>query len=38
MLKLQATSEIIEKKSNLGARPGTEEDYDKLLFTYLTKE
>ncbi|MFQ5476753.1 MAG: thiamine biosynthesis protein [Nitrosopumilus sp.] len=32
-----ATSNIIEKKSNLGAHPGTEEDYDKLLYTYLTK-
>ena len=36
-VEITATSTIIEKKSNLGARPGTEEDYDKLLYTYLTK-
>ncbi len=36
-VEIAATSNIIEKKSNLGARPGTEEDYDKLLYTYLTK-
>ena len=36
-VEIAATSSIIEKKSNLGARPGTEEDYDKLLYTYLTK-
>ncbi len=36
-VEIAATSNIIEKKSNLGAHPGTEEDYDKLLFTYLTK-
>ena len=35
---IASTSEIIEKKSNLGARPGTAEDYNKLLYTYLTKE
>jgi len=35
--EIAATSNIIEKKSNLGARPGTDEDYDKLLYTYLTK-
>ena len=37
-IEIASTSEIIEKKSNLGARPGTEEDYNKLLYTYLTKE
>ena len=37
-IEIAATSEIIEKKSNLGARPGTEENYDKILYTYLTKD
>jgi len=36
-IEIAATSSIIEKKSNLGARPGTEENYNKLLYTYLTK-
>ena len=36
-VEVAATSNIIEKKSNLGAYPGTEENYDKLLYTYLTK-
>ena len=36
-VEIAATSSIIEKKSKLGAHPGTEEDYDKLLYTYLTK-
>jgi len=36
-VEIAATSNIIEKKSNLGAHPGTEENYDKLLYTYLTK-
>ena len=36
-VELSATSLIIEKKSNIDARPGTEEDYDKILYTYLTK-
>ena len=36
-VEIAATSSIIEKKSNLGAHPGTEEKYDKLLYTYLTK-
>jgi hypothetical protein len=36
-VEIAATSSIIEKKSKLGARPGTEENYDKLLYTYLTK-
>jgi len=36
-IEISATSSIIEKKSSLGAKPGTEENYDKLLYTYLTK-
>ena len=36
-VELAATSSIIEKKSNIEAKPGTEENYDKLLYTYLTK-
>jgi len=36
-LEIAATSNIIEEKINLGAHPGTEENYDKLLYTYLTK-
>ena len=35
-LELAATSSIIEKKENLGAKPGTETKHDKLLYTYLT--
>ena len=36
-IEISATSSIIEKKANMGARPGTEENFDKLLYTYLTK-
>ena len=36
-VEIAATSNIIEKKSNLGAHPGTEQNFDKLLYTYLTK-
>ena len=36
-VEIAATSNIIEKKSSLGAHPGTDEDFDKLLYTYLTK-
>ena len=36
-IEIAATSNIIEKKANMGARPGTEENYDKLLYTFLTK-
>ncbi|MBI1661945.1 MAG: thiamine biosynthesis protein [Nitrosopumilus sp.] len=36
-VEIAATSNIIEKKSKLGAHPGTDQDYDKLLYTYLTK-
>lgn len=37
-VELSATSSIIEKKSKLGAKPGTEENFDKLLYSYLTKK
>ncbi len=37
-VELAATSNIIEKKSEMGAKPGTEHNYDKLLYTYLTKK
>ena len=36
-IEISATSSIIEKKSKLNAYPGTDENYNKLLFTYLTK-
>ena len=36
-IEIAATSNIIEKKSNLDAHPGTDENFDKLLYTYLTK-
>ena len=36
-VEIAATSNIIEKKVNLGAHPGTDENFDKLLYTYLTK-
>lgn len=36
-LEISATSSLIEKTSKLGAKPGTEEKFDKLLYTYLTK-
>ncbi len=36
-VEIAATADIIENKSNLGARPGTDEKYDKLLYAYLTK-
>lgn len=36
-VEIAATSNIIEKKVKLGASPGTFEKYDKLLYTYLTK-
>lgn len=37
-VEIAATSNIIEKKAKLGAHPGTEQDHDKLLYTYLTKD
>ncbi len=36
-IEISATSSLIEKTSKLGAKPGTEEKFDKLLYTYLTK-
>ncbi|HJM80050.1 MAG TPA: thiamine biosynthesis protein [Nitrosopumilus sp.] len=36
-IEIAATSNIIEKKSNLGIHPGTDEKFDKKLYTYLTK-
>lgn len=37
-IEMSATSSIIEKKSALGARPGTPDNHDKLLYTYMTKQ
>ena len=36
-LEMAATSSIIEKSTKLEAHPGTEENHNKLLYTYLTK-
>ncbi len=36
-VEIAATSSIIEKKSKLGVHPGTEQNFEKLLYTYLTK-
>ena len=36
-LEIAATSALIEKSIKLGAKPGTENNYDKLLYTFLTK-
>lgn len=36
-IEIAATSNIIEKKSKLGAHPGTNKKYDKMLYTFLTK-
>lgn len=36
-VEMAATSSLIEKTSKLGSRPGTEDKYDKLIYTYLTK-
>jgi adenylyl- and sulfurtransferase ThiI len=36
-VEISSTSSIIEKTVKVGARPGTEEKYDKLLYAYLTK-
>ncbi len=36
-IEISATSSIIEKTVKLGVKPGSEEKYDKLLYTYLTK-
>ena len=37
-VEIAATSSIIEKKSSLGAHPGTNDKFDKLLYSYLTKD
>ena len=36
-VEFAATSSLIEKTTKLGAKPGTEDKHDKLLYTYLTK-
>ena len=36
-LEMAVTSSIIEKSSKLEAHPGTEENHNKLLYTFLTK-
>ena len=36
-VEISATSNIIEEKSKLGAQPGTDDKYDKLLYTFLTR-
>jgi len=36
-IEIAVTSSLIEKTAKIGAKPGTEDKYDKLLYTYLTK-
>ncbi|HXV50927.1 MAG TPA: thiamine biosynthesis protein, partial [Nitrosopumilaceae archaeon] len=36
-VELAATSLLIEKTINLQAKPGTEKNHDKIIYTYLTK-
>ena len=36
-VEMAATSQIIDQRSNMGARPGTLVNHDKLLYCYLTK-
>lgn len=36
-VELSATSSLIEKTAKLGAKPGTEEKHDRMLYTFLTK-
>jgi len=36
-VEISATSSLIEKTVKLGAKPGTKDKYDKLLYTFLTK-
>jgi hypothetical protein len=36
-IEIAVTSSLIEKITKIGAKPGTEDKYDKLLYTYLTK-
>ncbi len=37
-VEIAATSNIIEKKSELGASPGTDDNFEKMLYTYLTRD
>ena len=37
-VEIAATTKIIEEKANLEAFPGTENNYEKLLYTYITKK
>lgn len=37
-VEIAATSKIIEERSGTGARPGTEENHDKVLYAYLTRD
>ena len=37
-VELAATSKIIESRADLGAKPGTEQRHDKVLYSYLTKK
>jgi adenylyl- and sulfurtransferase ThiI len=36
-VEMAATSSLIENSSKLGSKPGTEDKYDKLIYTFLTK-
>jgi hypothetical protein len=36
-VEMAATSLLIEKTTKLGSKPGTEDKYDKLIYTFLTK-
>ena len=36
-VEITATSSLIEKTIKIGAKPGTEDNYDKLIYTFLTK-
>lgn len=36
-VEMAATSALIEKTTKLGSKPGTEDKYDKLIYTFLTK-
>lgn len=36
-VEFSATSSLIEKTTKLGAKPGTEDKHEKLLYTYLTR-
>ena len=36
-VEMATTSSLIEKAGKIGAKPGTEDKFDKLLYTYVTK-